>query len=199
VKKTVALWLPPLAWMAVIALFSTEWFGADETRSMLVPVLTWAMPGASPSEIETAHDLIRKGAHLAEFGVLAALWFRALVHGTGTPAVVAARIAFAVSVAWAITDEVHQAFVSNRTPSAIDVGIDSLGALGSLLLARAAWHWVDRAAGLLLWTAVAGGVLAIVVNQLSGVDSGALWITAPAAAAVLALRRFARRSDRGRA
>jgi VanZ family protein len=195
VKKIVTLWLPPLAWMAVIAWLSTERFGGEETATMLRPLLTWALPGASPTQVETMHGLIRKGAHLMEFGILASLWFRALIRGTRATPGVAAGIALAVSVGWAVADEWHQSFVPNRTASPIDVAIDSVGALASLALARSLSTWVERAASLLLWAAAAGGVLAIVANHLSGVDSGPLWVTVPVAAALLVLRRFARGSE----
>ncbi len=49
--------------------------------------------------------------------------------------------AWAIATAYACTDEFHQVFVSGRTPSVVDVGIDSLGAATGVALF--AW-WVRR-------------------------------------------------------
>jgi hypothetical protein len=47
---------------------------------------------------------------------------------------------------------------------------------------------------LLLWLAAAGGAVALAVNYATGVPSGHLWVTVPAAALVLAARhRWSRR------
>jgi VanZ family protein len=63
------------------------------------------------------------------FGVLAvlvqlALWKRPQ----------AALISWLFATLCGAADEIHQVFVPNRTPSLIDVGIDSFGALAALLL-----------------------------------------------------------------
>jgi VanZ family protein len=193
VKKALALWLPPLGWMVVIVWLSSARWGADETQSMLTPLLVVMLPRATPSEIAMVHGLIRKGAHVGEYAVLAALWYRALVRGAALGPANATRTALAIAVGWALLDESYQLSVPNRSGSLVDVGIDAAGALGSLALARSAWGWVDRATGVALWVAAAGGACAIVVNVLSDVDSGALWVAVPGAAMVLVIRRVARR------
>ena len=64
-------------------------------------------------------DLVgRKLVHMLEYGLLFALWWRALGH---RPA--AAAIAFL----YAISDEYHQTFVDGRHGSPVDVLIDSTG------------------------------------------------------------------------
>jgi VanZ family protein len=193
VKRSLALWLPPLAWTLVIHWLSSSAWGADETGSILTPLLTAALPRATPSEINMLHMLIRKGAHVGEFAVLAALWFRALVCGAGLRPVSAVRIAVGLTVGWAVVDEAYQATVDNRTGSLVDVGIDAIGAVVSLIIAQSAWGWIDRVTGVALWMGASGGAAAILVNLLADVDSGVLWIAVPAAAGVLVLRRIARR------
>jgi VanZ family protein len=77
----------------------------------------------------TWDTILRKGAHVTEYAILGLLLLRAL--GREAPA-------FALGVAYAITDEVHQHFVSGRHSSPIDVAIDSAGILlGVLVAARA--------------------------------------------------------------
>lgn len=79
-------------------------------------------------------DLIgRKFVHAAEFGLLAFLWWRAL-RGRGRGAILAA---LAIAVAYAVTDEWHQSFVSGRDGNPLDVAIDSAGAA---LAALAIWR-----------------------------------------------------------
>jgi VanZ family protein len=193
VRRSLALWLPPLAWTLVIHWMSSPAWGADETGSILTPLLMAALPRATPSEISMLHMLIRKGAHVGEYAVLAGLWFRALVCGAGLGPASAVRIALGLTVGWAIVDEAYQLTVDNRTGSFVDVGVDAVGAVVSLVIARSAWGWVDRLTGVALWTGASGGAAAILVNLLADVDSGALWIAVPAAAGALLLRRIARR------
>jgi hypothetical protein len=72
-------------------------------------------------------DLIaRKIAHGVIYAALCAAWWRllarrlALVHAVLT--------AFVLTVAYAVSDEWHQGWVPGRSPSALDVGADALGA-----------------------------------------------------------------------
>ena len=101
-----ALWGPVVLWAAVI-------FGLSSIPSLSSGLGTW-------------DEVLRKGAHIAEYAVLGMLLLRAL--GSALPA-------FAVGVAYAITDEIHQHFVSGRHSSPFDVAFDACGvALGLLLL-----------------------------------------------------------------
>ena len=100
------LWGPVVVWAAVIFAFSS------------IPSLS--------SGLGTWDEVLRKGAHITEYAVLGMLLLRAL--GSALPA-------FAVGVAYAITDEIHQHFVSGRHSSPFDVAFDACGvALGLLLL-----------------------------------------------------------------
>jgi VanZ family protein len=69
------------------------------------------------------------------FGVLAVLIWRALESSAVRRAMV---WSWALTVAYAVTDEFHQSFTAGRHPSPVDVGIDSVGAL-LFLLALALW------------------------------------------------------------
>jgi VanZ family protein len=92
-------WLPVLVWAAVIFAFSS------------VPDLGTGLGG---------WDLVlRKLAHGAEYAILGALLLRA----TGR-----ARVAFALAVAYAASDEFHQTFVQGRVGALHDVAIDAVGA-----------------------------------------------------------------------
>jgi VanZ family protein len=67
----------------------------------------------------------RKLAHMAAFGLLWALWQRAL----GRP-----LAALAITLAYAASDELHQSFVRGRNGSLWDVAIDAAG-VGLAMLA----------------------------------------------------------------
>ncbi len=121
-------WLPPLLWMALIAWFSFEAWGADQTSRVVVPVIQLLLPWLTAAQVQLFHWILRKGAHLTEYAVLALLLFRAFVCGHGWRWHRAGLGALAISVAWAATDEAHQAFVPNRGASGLDVLLDATGA-----------------------------------------------------------------------
>jgi VanZ family protein len=100
-------WLPVLVWAGVIFALSS------------IPSLN--------SGLGTWDYVLRKLAHLTEYAILAVLLLRA----TGSYAV-----AFALAIAYATSDEVHQLFVRGRHGSPVDVGIDAVGALVGLAVAR---------------------------------------------------------------
>lgn len=192
-------WVPPVAWMAVIFLLSTDTGSAEHTSRFLVPFFHLVSPGALPEQLEALHELTRKAAHLTEYGVLAALWFRALTTGRGWSASAAAWAALAISVGWASLDEAHQSLVASRTASLTDVGIDTAGALITSLVAARGWRAVvDIAVTVLLWIAAVGGAATLALNLAVGLPPGWLWLTTPLAALALVYRRRIRdRESRG--
>jgi VanZ family protein len=76
--------------------------------------------------------VLRKLAHMLEYGLLWFLWLRALSYRTPAPAVAAA-----VAAAYAATDEIHQLLVEGRHGSPVDWVIDCAGiALAWLVWSR---------------------------------------------------------------
>jgi len=81
------------------------------------------------TDLGTADLVLRKLAHMAEYGLLWLLWRRAL-DGRGLPAA-------AISLLYAITDEIHQSQVPGRNGTPVDVAIDAAGiALAAVLAPR---------------------------------------------------------------
>src|SRR5512132_1748456 len=95
-SRVLTVWLPVVLWAAVIFTFSS------------IPSLN--------SGLGTWDTVLRKAAHLNEYALLGALLLRAF--GRALPA-------FAVGVAYAATDELHQHFVRGRHASPVDVLIDA--------------------------------------------------------------------------
>lgn len=195
-----AYWLPPALWMAVIVVASTDVGSAEHTEHWLVPLIRLAAPWATPSQLTALHGLARKAGHLTEYAVLAALWYRAFVRGRHLPPRSAAAIAFAISLMWAILDEAHQALEPSRTASIKDVAIDGVGALLAMLVAAIGWRVaIDRVTTVLLWIALIGGLAFLLLDTLTGVPSGFLWLSTPLTALLLFARAmYARYQTRPR-
>jgi VanZ family protein len=101
--------------------------------SAWTPVVLWAglifALSAVPdlgTGLGTWDTVLRKLAHVAEYAILGGLVFRA---SRSAPA------AFLFASAYAVTDELHQAFVRGRHGSPVDWLIDSAGALIGVLVA----------------------------------------------------------------
>jgi VanZ family protein len=122
--------------MAVISGFSTEAFAAAETGRILLPLLRWLFPSAGPATLDLVHTVLRKGMHVAEFGILAFLWYRALAWGAVGWRGRMALAAFVLAAAFGALDETHQIVAPSRTASGMDVGWDSLGAALGLVSRR---------------------------------------------------------------
>jgi VanZ family protein len=130
--------------MAFIFTMSTDIGSAAHTSRVIEPFVQWLRPDASVSDLDLAHFLVRKVAHLTEYAFLATLIFRALrltspqrfvrrADRRWAPAS-ALAIALALSAFYAATDEFHQSYIPGREPSVRDVLIDSSGALGGLVM-----------------------------------------------------------------
>jgi VanZ family protein len=114
---------------------STDILSAAHTSRFLIPFLRWLDPTVSFQTILAIHFALRKMGHFTEYAVLASLLWRAL-RGTFTALSVrsVAISTFAVTAAFAISDEFHQSFIPTRTASANDVMIDCIGAFCAVLL-----------------------------------------------------------------
>lgn len=130
-------WLPPLVWMALIWGFSTDLGSAEHTAGLFTWLVSRLFPSATPAQLAFAHGLLRKLGHVTEYAILAVLWFRALHVSRRLNSAHSAWIALAISVAWSILDELHQAFVPSRTAHALDILLDTTGAALATLLAHA--------------------------------------------------------------
>jgi VanZ family protein len=120
--------------MALIWSVSSDIGSPDHSAGFFAWVASVLVPWATAPQIALVHLVVRKLGHVAEYAILAALWFRMLYADRRLPSTPSALAALAISVVWAIVDEVHQSFVPSRTGSSLDVILDSTGATLALLV-----------------------------------------------------------------
>ncbi len=127
-KKILTYWLPVILWMAVTFLMSTGMFSSEHTSLIIGPLIHFLFPSATPHQFVLIHGIVRKLAHVTEYFVLGMLLFRAFRSGSTKPDTWRwAVFSLVVIIFYAASDEFHQTFVADRTPSIVDVGIDIIG------------------------------------------------------------------------
>ena len=132
-------------WLAIVMLMGTSYFAAQKTAMFILPVLKFLAPHASIRQLNVMHLGTRKVAHVTEYGILAVLWFKALVLSARRTPRVAAWVALSVCLLCAFADEAHQSTLPMRSGSARDFVIDSAGSVAALMLLRARRTPGDRA------------------------------------------------------
>ena len=107
-------WLPVILWAGMIFYFSS------------IPDLRSGLP-------DIFDIILRKIAHAGEFGILAILLWRAILSPKQKPdkqpPTNVIVIVIITIILFAVSDEIHQGFVSGRVASPIDVLIDSSGVI----------------------------------------------------------------------
>lgn len=137
-----------LLWMALIFWKSGEpyqqqdlkpllhTFVSEQTLARLIPPVEFTYDGGLVSYRNPFHFVeffIRKGGHVTEFFILAALMW-GMWTATALRRPTAWGITFVLSVLYAASDEWHQTFVPHRTGHSIDVWVDACGVLLALLI-----------------------------------------------------------------
>lgn len=108
------LWGPPIVWAGVIFLFSSL---------TVTPTL----------EVYWKDFVVKKSAHILEYGVFAVLLYRAL-RGSGVVRPKAMILSVLLAILYGITDEIHQSFTPGREPRLRDIVFDGLGAAFAVYL-----------------------------------------------------------------
>jgi VanZ family protein len=111
--RAIIRWTPALALMTVIFLLSAT--PSDELVNFGVFDL-----------------LVKKGAHMVGYGLLALAFLRAIGYQRKNYILLVLLLVFL----YAASDELHQSFVPGRNASLVDVGIDLVGAVIALFASR---------------------------------------------------------------
>jgi len=101
------LWLPVGLWCAAI-------FYLSSLPNLATPWGTWDI-------------ILRKCAHMTEYGILAFLIWRAIFSSIKINQSKTYAWSGALSLLYAISDEIHQSFVPTRHASIYDILIDGIG------------------------------------------------------------------------
>jgi VanZ family protein len=122
-------WFPAIFVAILISVFSTQYFAAERTGGVILPVLHWLFPWATGRMLRLLHFGIRKAAHVTEFGIFSITVFRGIRAGRSGWKFSWAFTTLAIAVLYAALDEWHQSFVLLRHATPRDVAIDAFGAL----------------------------------------------------------------------
>jgi VanZ family protein len=116
----------------------------DHTRFLLlwgpvIIVMAVIFYVSSMNEAPLPEDVSDKSAHVLGYTTLGLTVVRAVAGGLPRPITwQAALLAIVITVAYGVTDELHQAFVAGRTAALDDLYADMLGAM---LATIACWAW----------------------------------------------------------
>lgn len=153
-SKKQVIWskLAVLGWMGVIFWLSAQ--NGETSGALSQGILTWvvdklqgvlspiwqAISGASIDQ-EVLHTGLRKLAHFCAYMILSGLVYLdlqvapiGLMRSLKRHTLAQWLYTLAICGLYAVSDELHQAFVPGRGPSVMDVGIDTLGAASTLAI-----------------------------------------------------------------
>ena len=113
-KKVLTFWLPVVLWTTIIFLFS-------------------ARPTPTTSQIVWQDFIVKKIAHIVEYGILSMLLYRALIN-SNVPKKEAGIYSIILTTMYGTSDEFHQFFTPGREPRVRDIFFDAFGAILSIYL-----------------------------------------------------------------
>jgi len=136
--KKILYWIPAVLMMGIIFAFSSKTADISGQSSMTISKYIYSVyeritGGVKTEEekldaLETLDHIVRKGAHITEFAMLAAALAWPL-RKSGLKGYRLAVASIGLAAIYAMTDEFHQTFVPGRSGELKDVGIDTVGAL----------------------------------------------------------------------
>jgi VanZ family protein len=131
----ISAWLPVAIGVAVIAIESTVWLGADQTSTPLRRAYEFLFGPVNDTQWPAIHRLIRKSGHFIGYGLLCLTWLRAWWKVLRTFAFWRCAVLGLICTALvASCDEWHQTFLPNRTGTPWDVLLDCCGATATIVL-----------------------------------------------------------------
>jgi VanZ family protein len=140
--RRLARWWPAIAWAILISVFSTGAFTSENTSRIIIPILHWLFPSASPDSLFLIHHFIRKCGHFTEYFVLSLLMLRGIRAGRQEMRFVWILAVIALVAGYATLDEFHQSFVPGRGGLELDdVLLDTLGGAAAQAIAALVIFW----------------------------------------------------------
>lgn len=136
-------WLPVIAWMAVIFMFSAQPAEvSSETSSLPAEILAKIIkpnfdsytPEYQETLLNNCQFVVRKLAHFSVYtilGILSSIAFSSVKSLSSKMKLISPAV---LCLIYAVSDEIHQYFVPGRSCRFMDIAIDFSGALFGLLL-----------------------------------------------------------------
>ncbi|MFY9803272.1 MAG: VanZ family protein [Candidatus Acidiferrales bacterium] len=128
-------WWPAIVWAIAISSFSTGAFTSENTSRIILPILHFLFPHASPDTLAFMHHIIRKCAHFTEYFIFSLLILRGFRAGEKGTRLRWALLTILIVAGYASLDEFHQSFVPGRTAAVGDVLIDTSGGATAQIVA----------------------------------------------------------------
>ncbi|MGE5472672.1 MAG: VanZ family protein [Ignavibacteriales bacterium] len=146
-KRVIIYWFLAIIWMSIIFQFSSKPAIQSDTQSLFVIQEINRIANNFGFKGEFLNNgwnyFIRKIAHTLEYAVLGMLLCLAL-SSTGIKDKKLFLYSILICLIYAVTDEIHQAFVPGRAAKVTDVLIDTFGGFIGIgltsLLAHFKWH-----------------------------------------------------------
>ena len=132
-KKRIVYTILTLLWMLVIFSMSAQPAEVSGSKSSFITVRIVSLFIDNPTQelIDTVETVIRKLCHFLEYALLSVLIYKTLEsYGLKKRG---CALCIAVSMLYAISDEIHQYFVPGRACRLYDILIDTLGAVSGCL------------------------------------------------------------------
>ena len=114
-------------WMALIFIMSS--FNSTESSSQSNFIVNIISNILNINNIELLSFIIRKLAHFTEYLILGLLVYNAINSYNKKT-----YIAVIICIIYAISDEIHQLFISGRSCQILDMTIDSIGSITGIYL-----------------------------------------------------------------
>ena len=127
-------WGVTIAWAGLIFYLSSHTYGPSFTQRLVALALYLVHVRLSPHALFRLDAVLRKLAHVTEYGIFALLLY-GLPVGPRQYLWRPRRAALCVlaAAAYSLTDEFHQLFVPGRHASLLDCGLDTFGAAFAML------------------------------------------------------------------
>jgi len=129
-------WIAVILWMLLIFNLSSQTADHSDklSKGIVAVVVEMIEKVAHGFDIDTSgfNHIIRKLAHFFAYLVLGVLVMNALSQ-SGVSGMRACVFALGICTLYAVSDEVHQLFVPGRSGQAMDVLIDSAGAVAGMI------------------------------------------------------------------
>jgi len=122
-----------IIWLFVIFFFSNQEGTSSSGTSNIIVDFIMAVFNLSKNNLETVAFIVRKLAHFTEYFVLGLLTINAFKYYIKDKLLMYSIIFVLI---YAVSDEIHQAFIPGRASMIMDTLIDSLGGLVGIITYR---------------------------------------------------------------